>query len=112
VGIGGAAFSILAMRLFNRPVHSAVGTAALFGLFISVPAALGFIVTGLDDPRVPPGNLGYVSLVGLALIAPTAMLLAPLGARMAHAIAPRRLTLLFGAFLTLSSARMLHGLTT
>ena len=61
----------MTLSLFNEPIHRAVGTAALFGLVISLPGTLGFIATGWNDPRLPPGSLGYVSLVGFIFIAPT-----------------------------------------
>jgi len=107
MGIGGGTFSVMTLTLFNQPVHRAVGTAALFGLVISLPGTIGFILTGLDDPRVPAGSLGYVSLPGLALIAPTTVLAAPLGARIAHSFSERKLTVAFGLFLVIASARLL-----
>jgi uncharacterized membrane protein YfcA len=69
-GIGGGTFSVMTLTLFGKPVHRAVGTAALFGLVISLPATFGFVVAGLGDIRVPEGNFGYVSLIGFAFIAP------------------------------------------
>ena len=106
MGIGGGVLSVTTLTIFNQPIHRAVGTAALIGLIISIPGTLGFIVTGLDDPRVPPGSIGYVSLVGFALIAPTTVLLAPLGARIAHSFSQQRLSMLFGAFLVVASIRL------
>lgn len=106
MGIGGGTLSVATLTLFNQPIHRAVGTAALFGLLISLPGTFGFIVGGLGDPRVPPGNLGYVSLIGFALIAPTTYLAAPLGAAIAHGLSQRKLSLAFGLFLLLVSARM------
>ena len=41
--------------------------------------------------RLPPGSVGYVNLVGFALISPTTVLAAPLGAASAHRLTPRRL---------------------
>jgi uncharacterized membrane protein YfcA len=107
MGIGGGTLSVATLTLFNQPIHRAVGTAALFGLLISVPGTLGFMFGGLGDPRLPPGNLGYVSVLGFALIAPTTWLTAPLGAGIAHRLSQRQLSLLFGTFLLLVSARML-----
>jgi uncharacterized membrane protein YfcA len=80
----------------------------LFGLVISVPATIGFIVTGWGDPRVPLGSLGYVSLIGFACIAPATVLAAPLGARIAHGFSQRRLSMLFGAFLIVASLRLFY----
>ena len=108
MGIGGGTFSVMTLTLFGAPIHKAVGTAALFGLVISLPGTVGYIVTGLADARVPPGSLGYVSLVGLALIAPATVLLAPLGAKIAHGFSERKLTMLFGAFLLVAAARLYY----
>ena len=108
MGIGGGTFSVMTLTLFNEPIHRAVGTAALFGLVISIPATIGFIVTGWGDVRVPPGSLGYVSLIGFACIAPTTVLAAPLGAKIAHGFSRRRLSMLFGAFLVLASLRLFY----
>jgi uncharacterized membrane protein YfcA len=108
MGIGGGTLSVATLTLFNQPIHRAVGTAALFGLLISLPGTLGFVVGGLDDPRLPPGSLGYVSLIGFALIAPTTWLAAPLGATIAHGLSQRKLSLAFGIFLLLVSLRMLR----
>ena len=108
MGIGGGTFSVMTLTLFNQPIHRAVGTAALFGLVISVPGTIGFVITGFNDARVPVGNLGYVSLIGLALIAPASVLTAPLGARIAHAFSARRLSLMFGAFLIVAATRLFY----
>jgi uncharacterized membrane protein YfcA len=108
MGIGGGTFSVMTLSLFNEPIHRAVGTAALFGLVISVPGMLGFVLAGWGDVRIPPGSLGYVSLVGFACIAPATFLAAPLGAKIAHAFDARLLKMLFGAFLIIASARLFY----
>lgn len=108
MGIGGGTFSVMTLTMFNEPIHRAVGTAALFGLVISLPGTIGFMVAGWNDVRIPPGSLGYVSLVGFACIAPATVLAAPLGARIAHAFSEKRLSMLFGAFLVLASIRLFY----
>jgi uncharacterized membrane protein YfcA len=108
MGIGGGTFSVMTLTLFNVPIHRAVGTAALFGLVISLPGTAGFIAAGWNHPGLPPGSLGFVSLVGLACIAPATVLMAPLGARLAHGFSARRLNMLFGAFLIIASARLFY----
>jgi len=108
MGIGGGTLSVATLTLFNQPLHRAVGTAALFGLAISLPGTAAFILTGWGDARLPVGNVGYVSLVGFALIAPTTWLAAPLGASLAHRLTHRQLSVSFGAFLFLMSLRMFY----
>ncbi len=107
MGIGGGSLSVPTLTAFGEPIHRAVGTAALFGLVIAVPGTLGFMMSGYGNPLLPVGSVGYVNLIGLALIAPTTVLAAPLGARLAHAMDKRYLTLLFGSFLLIVAIRML-----
>jgi uncharacterized membrane protein YfcA len=108
MGIGGGTFSVMTLSLFGVPVHRAVGTAALLGLFIALPGMLGYIVTGWDDPRLPRASLGYVNVIGFLLIAPVTWLVAPVGARIAHAFSERRLTVAFGVFLVIVAARLYY----
>ncbi|MFV0278603.1 MAG: sulfite exporter TauE/SafE family protein [Parahaliea sp.] len=108
MGIGGGSLSVPTLTVMSVPLHRAVGTSALFGLLISLPGTITFIAAGWGDPRLPEGNLGYVSLVGLCLIAPMTVLTAPLGARLAHRLSQRQLSLAFGGFLLLMSGRMLY----
>jgi uncharacterized membrane protein YfcA len=107
MGIGGGTLSVAALTLFNQPIHKAVGTAALFGLAISVPGTIGFMVAGFDDPRLPMGSVGYVNLIGLALISPMTVLTAPIGVSIAHRLSQRQLSTVFGVFLLTMSVRMI-----
>ncbi len=106
IGIGGGTLSVATLTLLNQPIHRAVGTAALFGLAISLPGAVAFVVAGYGDPRLPPYSLGFVNLLGFALIAPATWVTAPAGAALAHRLSQRRLSLTFGLFLVVVSARM------
>lgn len=108
MGIGGGSLSVPTLTFFGEPIHRAVGTSALFGLLIAIPGTLGFMFTGYGNPLLPFGSVGFVNLIGLALIAPATVLTAPLGARLAHAMNKRHLTLLFGTFLLIVSVRMLY----
>ncbi len=108
MGIGGGTFSVPSMTLCGVPVHKAVGTAALLGLWISVPATTGYLLAGSPDAAVPPWTVGLVSVPGFAVVAPVAWFLAPLGARLAHALDRRWLSAAFGAFLLVVAARMLY----
>jgi len=107
MGIGGGSLSVPTMTAFGEPIHRAVGTAALFGLLIAVPGTIGFMITGYGNALLPAGSVGFVNLLGLALIAPATVVAAPFGARLAHAMKKRHLTLLFGGFLLIVAIRML-----
>jgi uncharacterized membrane protein YfcA len=106
MGIGGGTLSVPVMTLYGEPIHKAVGTAALFGLLISVPGTLAFLFSAADADR-PWGTVGLVNLPGVLLIAPMTMLLAPVGARLAHALSRRTLSAVFGVFLAGVAVRML-----
>ncbi|HYF17994.1 MAG TPA: sulfite exporter TauE/SafE family protein [Ramlibacter sp.] len=112
MGIGGGTLGVPLLSMFGYPIRQAVATASAFGLIISIPATLGFIWGGWSDPRVPPWSLGYVSLIGLALIAPSSILATPWGVRLAHSIPPLWLKRAFAIFLAATSLRMFYSLFT
>jgi uncharacterized protein len=108
MGIGGGTFSVSILTLMSKPIHKAVGTAALFGLLISLPGSVGFIISGWGHPSLPVASLGFVNIIGFALIAPMTVIAAPYGAKMAHALSQRSLSIAFGIFLFLVGIRMLY----
>jgi uncharacterized membrane protein YfcA len=81
------------------------------GVPIGVPGAISFAASGWDVPGLPQGSLGYVNLLGFALIVPATWLSAPWGARLAHVAPQRTLRRAFALFLALTSLRMFIGLT-
>ncbi|MCE9521597.1 MAG: sulfite exporter TauE/SafE family protein [Alphaproteobacteria bacterium] len=106
MGIGGGTFGVTVMTLYGTTIHRAVATAAGFGLIIGVPGTLGMIVNGWHATGLPPFSLGYVNLVGLALIVPATIVAAPWGVAIAHRLSRGTLRLAFGAFLCLTAVRM------
>jgi uncharacterized membrane protein YfcA len=108
VGIGGGTLTVPTLTLCGAPVHTAVGTAAQLGLWISVPATLGYLVADTAGVATPPWTVGYVSLPGVALVGAIAWFIAPYGARLAHSLERRRLSAAFGVFLCAVAARMLY----
>jgi uncharacterized membrane protein YfcA len=109
MGIGGGTLGVPTLTLFNYPIRKAVGTAAAIGLIIAVPGTLLSIYFGWGAAGRPPFSLGYVNLIGFVLIIPASTLAAPLGAKIAHAIDPSRLKLVFALFLGFTGLRMIYG---
>ena len=107
MGIGGGTFSVMVMTMCGKQIHSAVGTSAFFWLLISLPATMAYIVGGWGNDLLPPLSVGFVSLIGFALIAPATVIAAPLGARIAHGLSRRRLNQVFAVFLLIAAIRML-----
>lgn len=112
MGIGGGTLSVPILNALRVPMHTAVGTGALLGMFISFPGAVAFIINGLGVANRPPASLGYVNLLGFALIVPATMATTGLGAKLAHSIDARRLRQVFAVFLALTSLRMFYKLLT
>ena len=111
MGIGGGQLSNIFMSLYGRPIHQAIATSAGLGVLISIPGALGAMYAGWPQmDRLPPFSIGYVSLLAFALVAPTSLWTAPIGARLAHRLSKRRLETAFGIFLLLVSLRFFASL--
>lgn len=107
MGIGGGTLTVPILSAFAYPAHRAVGTAAAFGFLIAVPGVVGFVLSGLGVEGRPLLSLGYVSLPALLVIFPATVLLAPVGAGLAHRLPAQRLRQAFALFLGLTALRML-----
>ncbi|HAC57541.1 MAG TPA: hypothetical protein DCF73_04185 [Rhodobiaceae bacterium] len=112
MGIGGGTFAVSFMTLYGRNPREAVATSSGMGVLIAIPAVVGFVWAGWNDPLLPPFSLGYVNLVGMALIAPLSVLAAPWGAAIAHAISHKALIRAFAFFLAVTSVQMFYRLFT
>lgn len=100
MGISGGSISNMILTLYGKPIHKAVATSAGLGVPITVAGTIGYILAGLPQQSLlPPLSLGFVSLIGFALMAPVSSFTAPYGARLAHALSKRRLEIAFGCFL-------------
>ena len=111
LGVGGGSVTAAILTLYGQPIHVAVGLSAGIGVLISTVGTIGFILAGLPHQALlPPLSIGFVSLLGLVLMAPVSALVAPLGARIAHALSRRQLEIAFGIFLWLIALRFLVSL--
>lgn len=105
MGIGGGAISNLFLTLNGVPIHRAVSTSAGVGVLIAIPGTIGYILAGLGKVDLPPGSLGFVSLITFALTIPTSLVTTRFGIRLAHFLSRRALEIAFGGFLLLVAAR-------
>ncbi|MEO8739219.1 MAG: sulfite exporter TauE/SafE family protein [Casimicrobiaceae bacterium] len=112
-GTAGAFLAVPFMVRCNVTVHTAVATSAAIGWPVAVAATISFILAGLRQTGLPPYSLGYVYLPALAGVAVASVMLAPLGARVAHAWPVARLRRAFSLLLVVLGAYMLwkalHG---
>jgi uncharacterized membrane protein YfcA len=110
MGIGGGVMNNTFMTLYGRPIHQAVATSSGTGVLISIPGVIGMMWAGWGEPNLPAFSLGYVNLLGVALIIPITTLAAPFGVKIAHALPRRYLEIFFGLFLLSVAARFAWSL--
>lgn len=106
MGIGGGTFGVPLMTMFAMPIHRAVGTASGFGLLISVPAVIGFLLTPV--PSAPPYSIGAVNLPAFLVVIGTTLMTTPYGVQLAHRMNPRPLKRVFAVFLAIVALNMLR----
>ena len=111
MGISGGSLATMMMTLYGVPIHNAVATSAGLGVPITIAGTLGYLIAGLPhQAQLPPLSVGFVSVIGVVMIAPISSWIAPLGARLAHALPRRRLEIGFGLFLITASLRFVVSL--
>ncbi len=111
MGVSGGSLSNIVLTLYGKTIHQAVATSAGLGVPITVVGTIGYILAGLHDGALlPPLSLGFVSLIGVAVMAPVSSLTAPYGARLAHRLSRRALEVTFSCFLLAVSLRFLVSL--
>jgi len=111
MGISGGSLSNIVLTLYGKSIHNAVATSAGLGVPITIAGTVGYILAGLPHHALlPPFSLGFVSLIGVVVMAPVSSLTAPYGARLAHKLSRRTLEIALGLFLLLVSARFLISL--
>lgn len=110
VAAGGGFLSVPFMLFCNVAIHNAVGTSSALGFPIAVAGAIGYIVAGWHDVGLPAYTVGYVYLPAFVGIVAMSILMAPLGARLAHKLPVKKLKRAFGGFLALLATKMLVSL--
>lgn len=99
LGIGGGSMIVPFLLLAGLVSARAVGTSAAAVLVAVVTASVTYIVAGRSVSGLPPGALGYLYGPAVLATAATAMVFAPLGARIGQALPPRLFKRLFALLL-------------
>ncbi|MGH8586991.1 MAG: sulfite exporter TauE/SafE family protein [Gammaproteobacteria bacterium] len=107
LGIGGGTLTVPLLVYCNVPIHQAVGTSAACGLPISFAGAIGFAVAGWGEAGLPAGSSGYLYWPAVMAVVAGSAFLAPLGARLAHALPVATLRRGFAAVVAFIGVRML-----
>lgn len=109
-GMGGGVQNVLFMTICNVPMHRAIGTASGLGVISAFLGGLGFMFIGQDIVGLPPYSFGYVNIACFGVIILTSVLMAPVGAHVAHGLPVDKLRKVFAVFLLLVAGKMLTEL--
>ena len=94
------------LSLFSFPIHKAVSTASIFGLVISIPATLGYLIVGWNVENLPFASTGYINWLAFIILVPMTMLFAPLGVKLAYKLNVKQLKVSFAIFLIFVGIKM------
>ena len=104
---GGASVVVPFLVRRNIASHPAIGTAAAVGWPIALAGTAGYVIAGSRAAGLPPYALGYVYLPALAAVVVASVLMAPLGAAVAHRTPGRTLKKIFALVLFALATTML-----
>lgn len=104
---GGSSIMVPFLAKRAVPIHEGIGTAAAVGWPIAAAGAAGYVIGGWRLEGLPGYSLGYIYLPALAIIVAASVVLAPVGAAVAHRTAGRTLKTFFALFLFVLATSML-----
>lgn len=107
VGIGGGTLTVPFLSWCNIKIQNAVATSSACGLPIAIAGSVGFIITGWNEAALPEYAFGYVYWPAFLAIVISSMLLAPLGAWLAHRLSAAKLKRSFSLVLFVLGMKML-----
>jgi len=107
MGVGGGVQNVTFMTICNVPIHKAIATAAAIGPFIAIIGTVGFITIGLNHENLPPYSFGYINFAAFFCIIATSIIMAPIGAKCAHALPVPKLKKYFAIFMLIIATKMM-----
>ncbi|EAR22655.1 sulfite exporter TauE/SafE family protein [Nitrococcus mobilis] len=105
VGIGGGSLMVPYLSWCGTQMRQAVGTSAAAGFPIAIAGTTGFILAGWSEPILPSATTGFVYWPAVGGIVVASILVAPIGARLAHLLPAKVLKRIFAVFLLVVSAQ-------
>jgi uncharacterized membrane protein YfcA len=111
VGVSGGAVSNAVLTMYGQTMQRAVATSAGVGVPITIAGTIGYMAAGWQHvAQLPPLSIGYVSVIGVVLMAPVSSFTASYGVRLAHWLPRRKLEIGFAIFLMFASVRFIISL--
>ena len=111
LGIGGGTLSVPLLLSCGRNIKKAVGTSSGIGFFISLPAALIFLLAGLHIEDRPQYSIGFISIIPFFLITLGTYVSVPMGVKIMHNFNNMLIKRFFCLLLLISALKMLRDLT-
>lgn len=108
VGAGGGFLSVPFLTWCNVAIHHAVATSAALGFPIALTNVAGYVLAGQSVSGLPGGAIGYLWLPALIVIAVVSVIVAPQGAKAAHALPVKTLKKVFATILYALGAYMAY----
>mgnify|MGYP002477642067 FL=1 len=97
---GGGVIAVpLMLILLHLPIRLAVGNSSALIVVSSLAGTVSYVWYGLQAQVDFPWSVGYVNLLVVAIVAPSSLMFARLGVRVAHRISQDRLLRVFSVVL-------------
>ncbi|PCI98705.1 MAG: hypothetical protein COB14_07350 [Alphaproteobacteria bacterium] len=112
MGVGGGIQNVTFMSVCSVSIHRAIATAASIGPFIAIIGAAGFLYIGLEEQHLPPFSIGYLNIAAFLTIISTSIIVAPIGAKVAHSLPVPKLKRYFSIFMLMIAAKMMTEIFT
>ncbi len=108
-GIGGGSLTGPYLMTHNVVPREAVASSAAVGFPIAVAGALGYVIGGWSQAGLPALSVGYVYGPAALALGLSAMFVAPLGARVAHALSPVVLRRAYALLLAVAALKVMFS---
>ncbi len=105
--VGGGFLTITYLNYKNIAFKKAIGTSSAIGLPIAIAGTAGYLLSGLPEMAPAPYMFGFVYAPAFAVISITSVLMAPLGANLAHRLPEAHLKKAFAVICLFLSLKML-----
>jgi uncharacterized membrane protein YfcA len=107
LGIGGGTMNVPYLVYRRYSMHHAVAIASACGLPIAIAGTASYWLLGMKAVGLPLYSLGYVYLPSFLLISLGGVLMAPVGAWLAHRLPAKQLKRNFSVLIFLIAAKMI-----
>lgn len=108
--LGGVSGAGLIVPFFNKTglnIKKAIGTASFCGVFLTIFASIGFIISGLNYDNLPAYSLGFIHLPTVLIISLLAVPMSKIGVKLMLKIADNKIKRYFALFIMALSCYMI-----